>query len=195
MTWLQRRCGGQDYLERTVGAGRSRRERWKNQYRGHVDRVTINTEIYYSRKGPGLVRFVYKTESEIENELCVILLLLLLIIIIIISHERHVSFFNVFPLQSSALMPSVSPIRSAILRWKCDVTSRDTPSSCFFSFLNSKGPREWSTGSRINNNNNNNNSNKNNTIIASYAHVSTKCFWALCKIYSRVYNKPVKIVQ
>jgi len=48
------------------------------------------------------------------------------------THERHFSLFNAFPLRSSALMPSVSPIRSAILRWKCDVTSRDTPSSCFF---------------------------------------------------------------
>jgi len=56
------------------------------------------------------------------------------------THERHFSFFNAFPLRSSALMPSVSPIRSAILRWKCG--SRDTPSSCFFSFIISKGPRE-----------------------------------------------------
>jgi len=48
------------------------------------------------------------------------------------THERHFSFFNAFTLRSSALMLSVSPIRSAILRWKCDVTNRDTPSSCLF---------------------------------------------------------------
>jgi len=50
------------------------------------------------------------------------------------THERHISFLNAFPLRSRALMPSVSTIRSAILRWKCDVTSRDTPiySSCFY---------------------------------------------------------------
>jgi len=42
--------------------------------------------------------------------------------------------FNAFPILSSALMPSVSPIRSAISRWKCDVTSRDKHSSCFVSF-------------------------------------------------------------
>jgi len=47
------------------------------------------------------------------------------------THERHSAFVNAFPLRSSALMPSISPIRSAIWRWKCDVTSRDTPSSCF----------------------------------------------------------------
>jgi len=49
------------------------------------------------------------------------------------TNERHFSFFNAFPLRSSALMQSVSTIHSAILRWKCDVTSRHTPSSCFFS--------------------------------------------------------------
>jgi len=53
-------------------------------------------------------------------------------ILTLTTHERHFSFFNAVLLRSSALMPSVSPIRSVILRWKCDVTSRDTPSSCFF---------------------------------------------------------------
>ena len=41
-------------------------------------------------------------------------------------HEKHFSFSNAFLLQSSPLMLSASPIHSAILLWKCDVSSRDT---------------------------------------------------------------------
>ena len=43
--------------------------------------------------------------------------------------------FHAFLWQSSASMQSASPIHSAILMWKCDVVSRDTPRSWFFSHL------------------------------------------------------------
>jgi len=73
----------------------------------------------------------------------------------LMTHERHVSFSNASLLRFNGLMLSASPTQSAILMYKCDVASWDTPSSWLVSAFTISNDYGNEVPKAKNNNNNN----------------------------------------